>query len=129
MKLHVQDNQAVQEGDVLFEIDPEDYELTLEKAKAVLASLDEQITAARAQDATLKFAVKAAQASGRASPGAAQAGRRHPAPAAAAPAQGLRDRRAGGPGANGETGGGRRTGRRERAPHQAQVAVSTLATR
>src|SRR5215510_3435084 len=34
IKLNVQDNQAVKKGDVLFEIDPEDYRLVLEKAKA-----------------------------------------------------------------------------------------------
>src|SRR5258708_2994966 len=43
VKLNVQDNQAVKEGDILFEIDPEDYVLTLESAKAALASLDQQI--------------------------------------------------------------------------------------
>jgi multidrug efflux system membrane fusion protein len=42
----VQDNQAVKEGDVLFEIDPEDYRLVLEKAKADLAALDRQIAQA-----------------------------------------------------------------------------------
>jgi multidrug efflux system membrane fusion protein len=62
VKLHVQDNQAVKEGDLLFEIDPEDYELAIEKAKAALASLDQQIEAARGGDAGLKFGVKAAQA-------------------------------------------------------------------
>jgi multidrug efflux system membrane fusion protein len=62
IKLCVQDNQAVQEGDVLFEIDPDDYKLALEKANADLAALDEQIAVARAQDAELKFAVKAAEA-------------------------------------------------------------------
>src|SRR5215471_20442796 len=36
IKLNVQDNQAVKKGDVLFEIDPEDYRLVLEKAKAEL---------------------------------------------------------------------------------------------
>src|SRR6266403_744337 len=46
LKLHVQDNQAVNEGDVLFEIDPEDYRLILEKAKAGLAALDQQIAKA-----------------------------------------------------------------------------------
>jgi membrane fusion protein, multidrug efflux system len=46
LKLNVQDNQAVKEGDVLFEIDPEDYRLTLEKAKAELAALDRQIAQA-----------------------------------------------------------------------------------
>ncbi|MGB8464604.1 MAG: HlyD family efflux transporter periplasmic adaptor subunit, partial [Terrimicrobiaceae bacterium] len=56
------DNQAVNEGDLLFEIDSDDYELGLDKAKAALAALDEQIEVARAQDAELKFAAKAAEA-------------------------------------------------------------------
>jgi multidrug efflux system membrane fusion protein len=46
LKLNVQDNQAVKQGDVLFEIDPEDYKLILEKAKADLATLDQQIAQA-----------------------------------------------------------------------------------
>ena len=46
LKLNVQDNQAVKKGDVLFEIDPEDYRLILEKAKADLAALDRQIAQA-----------------------------------------------------------------------------------
>src|ERR1700747_2719741 len=46
IKLNVQDNQAVKEGDVLFEIDPEDYRLILEKAKAELAALDQKIAQA-----------------------------------------------------------------------------------
>src|SRR5262245_48353762 len=48
IKLNVQDNQAVKKGDVLFEIDPEDYRLILEKAKAELATVDRQL--AQAQD-------------------------------------------------------------------------------
>ena len=51
LKLNVQDNQAVKEGDVLFEIDPEDYKLVLEKAKADLVALDRQIAQA---DSTLR---------------------------------------------------------------------------
>ena len=51
LKLNVQDNQAVKEGDVLFEIDPEDYKLMLKKAKAELAALDRQIAQA---DSTLR---------------------------------------------------------------------------
>jgi multidrug efflux system membrane fusion protein len=46
LKLNVQDNQAVKKGDVLFEIDPEDYRLILEMAKAELAALDRQIVQA-----------------------------------------------------------------------------------
>lgn len=62
VRLLVEDNQAVNEGDLLFEIDPDDYKLALEKAKADLASLDQQIEVARAQDEGLKFEVKAAEA-------------------------------------------------------------------
>ncbi|MDB6023376.1 MAG: multidrug resistance protein MdtN [Pedosphaera sp.] len=62
IKVNVQDNQAVQSGEVLFEIDPEDYTLALQKAKADLATLDQQIEVARAQDSQLKFQVKAAEA-------------------------------------------------------------------
>jgi multidrug efflux system membrane fusion protein len=51
LKLNVQDNQAVKEGDVLFEIDPEDYQLILAKAKAELAALDHQLAQA---NSTLK---------------------------------------------------------------------------
>src|SRR4029077_7116979 len=51
LKLNVQDNQLVKKGDVLFEIDPEDYRLILEKAKAELAALDRQIAQA---DSTLR---------------------------------------------------------------------------
>ena len=62
VKLHVQDNQLVNEGDLLLEIDPDDYELSVEKARAALGALDEEIEVARAQDAELKFQVKAAEA-------------------------------------------------------------------
>src|SRR5881394_3660934 len=62
VKLAVQDNQLVKEGDLLFEIDPDDYELALEKAKSALAALDQQIEIGRAQDEELKFGVKAAEA-------------------------------------------------------------------
>ena len=51
LNLNVQDNQLVKKGDVLFEIDPEDYRLVLEKAKAELAALDRQIAQA---DSTLR---------------------------------------------------------------------------
>jgi membrane fusion protein, multidrug efflux system len=62
IKLNVQDNQEVKQGDVLFEIDPADYQLALENAKSALAALDQQIEVARSQDAELKFQVKAAEA-------------------------------------------------------------------
>jgi membrane fusion protein, multidrug efflux system len=62
IKLNVQDNQEVKAGDVLFEVDPDDYQLALDKAKADLATLDGQIEVARAQDGELKFQIKAAEA-------------------------------------------------------------------
>jgi multidrug efflux system membrane fusion protein len=62
IRLNVVDNQEVREGDVLFEIDPEDYRLTLERARSALASLDQQIEVAHAQDTELKFKIKAAAA-------------------------------------------------------------------
>jgi membrane fusion protein, multidrug efflux system len=62
VKLHVADNQEVKQGDVLFEIDPEDYELALDRARAALTSLDQQIERAKGEDAGLKFGVKAADA-------------------------------------------------------------------
>ncbi len=61
-KLHVQDNQEVAEGDVLFEVDPADYELALAKAQAALAALDQQIEVARAHDTDLKYQIKVAEA-------------------------------------------------------------------
>jgi multidrug efflux system membrane fusion protein len=62
IKLNVQDNQEVNEGDVLFEIDPSDYQLQVDNAQAALTSLDQQIEVAKAQDENLKYQVKAAEA-------------------------------------------------------------------
>lgn len=62
IKLNVRDNQEVKKGEVLFEVDDEDYKLILEKAKADLATLDQQVEVARAQDEALKFQIKAAEA-------------------------------------------------------------------
>lgn len=62
IELNVEDNEAVDAGDVLFVIDPEDYELELARAKAALATLDQQIEVARSQDAQLEFQITAAQA-------------------------------------------------------------------
>ena len=62
VKLAVQDNQLVKQGDLLFEIDPADYEQALDRAKSALSALDQQIEVGRAQDEQLKFGVKAAEA-------------------------------------------------------------------
>jgi multidrug efflux system membrane fusion protein len=60
--LNVQDNQQVNQGDLLFEIDPADYQLQVDNAQAALTSLDRQIEIARAQDENLKYQVKASEA-------------------------------------------------------------------
>jgi multidrug efflux system membrane fusion protein len=62
IRMNVQDNQEVQEGDVLFEIDPADYQLQVENAQAALAALDQEIEVAHSQDETLRYQVKAAEA-------------------------------------------------------------------
>jgi multidrug efflux system membrane fusion protein len=62
VKLNVQDNQAVKEGDVLFEIDPADYQQQVDKAKSALSALDQEIEVARSQDENLRYQVKAAEA-------------------------------------------------------------------
>ncbi|MBV9490173.1 MAG: biotin/lipoyl-binding protein, partial [Verrucomicrobia bacterium] len=62
IKLNVTDNQAVKGGDLLFEIDPEDFQLSVDRAKAALAALDQQIETAKAQEAQLKYQVNAAEA-------------------------------------------------------------------
>lgn len=62
VRVYVEDNQQVNEGDLLFEIDPTDYQLSLAKATAALAALDQQIELARVDDIKLKHQVKAAQA-------------------------------------------------------------------
>jgi membrane fusion protein, multidrug efflux system len=60
--LNVQDNQQVKAGDLLFEIDPSDFQLQVDNAQAALTSLDRQIEVARAQDENLGYQVKASEA-------------------------------------------------------------------
>jgi multidrug efflux system membrane fusion protein len=62
IKLNVQDNQEVNQGDVLFEIDPADYQLQVDRAQAALDSLGQQIEVARSQDENLRYQIKAAEA-------------------------------------------------------------------
>ena len=62
VSLHVRDNQFVKNGDLLFEIDPADFKLAVDRARAALASVDQQIEVAKSQDAQLKYQVKAAEA-------------------------------------------------------------------
>src|SRR4029450_7031148 len=61
VKLAIQDNQLVKQGDLLFEIDPADYEQALERAKSALAAVDQQIEVGRAQDEQVEFGIKAAE--------------------------------------------------------------------
>ncbi|HEX4122710.1 MAG TPA: efflux RND transporter periplasmic adaptor subunit [Verrucomicrobiae bacterium] len=62
IKLNVQDNQEVNQGDVLFEIDPADYQQQVDRARSALVALDKEIDVARAQDENLKYQINAAEA-------------------------------------------------------------------
>ena len=62
IKISVTDNQFVKGGDLLFEIDPADFQLNVDRAKSALNALDQQIEIAKAQDAQLKYQVKGAEA-------------------------------------------------------------------
>lgn len=46
-KVMVEDNQVVKAGDVLLELDPRDYEVKLDQARAALASVEARVEAAR----------------------------------------------------------------------------------
>jgi membrane fusion protein, multidrug efflux system len=60
--LNVRDNQQVKAGELLFEIDPADFQLQVDNAQAALTSLDRQIEVARSQDTNLRYQIKAAEA-------------------------------------------------------------------
>ena len=62
IKINVTDNQFVKSGELLFEIDPADFQLNVDRAKSSLDALDKQIETAKSQDAQLKSQVKAAEA-------------------------------------------------------------------
>lgn len=63
IKVGVSDNQSVKGGDLLFEIDPADFQLNVDRAESALNALDQQIETAKSQEAQLKFQIKAAEAS------------------------------------------------------------------
>src|SRR5262245_52318423 len=62
IRLPVQDNQAVKQGDVLFEIDPEPYQYALDRARATLDSLEKQIGLSQRDVRAQQFAATAARA-------------------------------------------------------------------
>ncbi len=62
IKINVSDNQFVKGGDLLFEIDPADFQLSVDRAKSALDALDQQIETAKSQDEQLKFQIKGAEA-------------------------------------------------------------------
>lgn len=67
MHLHVEDNQLVKQGDLLFEIDPRPYAYALESAKSAQAALEGQIADNRRTIAAQNSGVSVAQASYRSS--------------------------------------------------------------
>src|SRR4029077_13071945 len=62
VELHVRDNQPVQEGDLLFLIDPRPYEIALERARATLALTRSEVDGLRNGAATAAAGVSKAQA-------------------------------------------------------------------
>jgi len=61
-ELHVADNQAVKEGELLFVIDPRPYEFALARAKADVEALDGEIDVTQRRIEGQRFAVEAARA-------------------------------------------------------------------
>jgi multidrug efflux system membrane fusion protein len=62
VELHVADNQAVKQGDLLFVIDPRPYEFAVQRARAELAALEGEIEVTQRKIDGQRFAVAAAQA-------------------------------------------------------------------
>jgi membrane fusion protein, multidrug efflux system len=62
IKINVSDNQFVKGGDLLFQIDPADFQLNVDRAKSALDALDQQIEIGKSQDVQLKYQVKGAEA-------------------------------------------------------------------
>ena len=90
-ELHVADNQAVKQGDLLFVIDPRPYEFAVQRARAEMAALDGEIEVTQRHIDGQRFAVAAAQGGGAAHGGAGEERHRQPPPARAAAAEGVRD--------------------------------------
>jgi len=61
-ELHVVDNQAVKQGDLLFVIDPRPYEFAVQRARADLAALEGEIEVTQRKIDGQRFAVAAAKA-------------------------------------------------------------------
>jgi len=62
VQLHIHDNQRVQEGDLLFLIDPRPYEIALERARATLALTRKEVDGFRNGAATAAAGVSRAEA-------------------------------------------------------------------
>src|SRR6266700_937709 len=62
VQLHVRDNQPVQEGDLLFLIDPRPYKIALERARATLALTRKEVDGLRNGAATAAAGVSKAEA-------------------------------------------------------------------
>src|SRR5215475_5459373 len=62
VELHVRDNQQVQEGELLFLIDPRPYEIALERARAALALTRKEVDGLKKGAATAAAGVSRAEA-------------------------------------------------------------------
>jgi multidrug resistance efflux pump len=61
-RVHVKNNQEVQAGDLLFEVDPEQYQIVVERTRADLESMRRQIGASTAGIDAAKASLRAAEA-------------------------------------------------------------------
>ena len=59
LRVAVVENQAVKAGDLLFEIDPRDYQLRLDQAQAALAASESRVTVARSDTALVQASTRA----------------------------------------------------------------------
>jgi membrane fusion protein, multidrug efflux system len=88
-ELHVVDNQAVKQGDLLFVIDPRPYELAVKRARAELAALEGEIDVTRRHIDGQRFG--GGESGGAANGGAGEERHRQPQPPQATSAAGVRD--------------------------------------
>ena len=62
VKVHIRDNDEVQPGQALFDIDPQPYEIALQSARAAYATARDSVEAAHAGVEGARAALKAAEA-------------------------------------------------------------------
>jgi len=100
VELNVLDNQQVKEGQVLFQIDPKPYQLSVDQARAAEQGLEAQLAIMTSEVASQTSGAQAAASVHQYSRGSARARREHSGSAGTAAEARLRDGRTGRSGAN-----------------------------